>query len=59
MHQAMFEVPNPEVPNGTVVEVVQTGYAIGERVLRPAMVGVAKGGPKAAPAGDKLESQNL
>lgn len=45
-HQAMFEVPNPDVANGTVVQVVQTGYVIGERVLRPAMVGVAKGGPK-------------
>jgi molecular chaperone GrpE len=45
-HQAMFEVPNPEVPANTVVQVVQAGYAIGERVLRPAMVGVAKGGPK-------------
>ncbi|RIK85311.1 MAG: nucleotide exchange factor GrpE [Hyphomicrobiales bacterium] len=45
-HQAMFEVPDPSVPSGTVVQVVQTGYVIGERVLRPAMVGVAKGGPK-------------
>ncbi|MCO5732661.1 nucleotide exchange factor GrpE [Rhizobium sp. SSA_523] len=45
-HQAMFEVPNPNVPNNTVVQVVQAGYVIGERVLRPAMVGVAKGGPK-------------
>lgn len=45
-HQAMFEVPNPDVPNNTVVQVVQAGYSIGERVLRPAMVGVAKGGPK-------------
>jgi molecular chaperone GrpE len=51
-HQAMFEVPNPTVPNNTVMQVVQAGYTIGERVLRPAMVGVAKGGPKtdAAPA---------
>lgn len=49
-HQAMFEVPNPEVPANTVVQVVQPGYSIGERVLRPAMVGVAKGGPKAAAA---------
>ncbi len=49
-HQAMFEVPNPEVPNNTVVQVVQAGYTIGERVLRPAMVGVAKGGPKAVAA---------
>ena len=49
-HQAMFEIPNAEVPNNTVVQVVQDGYTIGERVLRPAMVGVAKGGPKAAAA---------
>lgn len=49
-HQAMFEVPNPDVPNNTVVQVVQAGFVIGERVLRPAMVGVAKGGPKEAPA---------
>jgi molecular chaperone GrpE len=48
LHQAMFEVPNPDVPSGTVVQVVQTGYVIGDRVLRPALVGVAKGGPKAA-----------
>ena len=47
-HQAMFEVPNPDVPANTVVQVVQPGYSIGERVLRPAMVGVAKGGPKHA-----------
>ena len=45
-HQAMFEVPNADVPNNTVVQVVQAGYTIGERMLRPAMVGVAKGGPK-------------
>jgi len=45
-HQAMFEVPDASVPAGTVVQVVQPGYTIGERVLRPAMVAVAKGGPK-------------
>lgn len=55
-HQAMFEVPNPDVANNTVVQVVQAGYVIGERVLRPAMVGVAKGGPK-APAGDADAAQ--
>ncbi len=48
-HQAMFEVPNTEVPNNTVVQVMQAGYVIGERVLRPAMVGVSKGGPKEVP----------
>jgi len=47
-HQAMFEVPNDLVPEGTVIQVVQTGFAIGERVLRPAMVGVAKGNKGAA-----------
>jgi molecular chaperone GrpE len=55
-HQAMFEIPNPEVPTGTVVQVVQAGYSIGDRVLRPAMVGVARGGPKsAAPQGQPAE----
>lgn len=48
-HQAMFEVPNPDVPHNSVVQVVQDGYAIADRVLRPAMVGVAKGGPKDTP----------
>jgi len=46
-HQAMFEVPNADLPNNTVIQVVQDGYVIGDRVLRPAMVGVSKGGPKA------------
>ncbi len=55
-HQAMFEVPNPDVANNTVVQVVQAGYAIGERVLRPAMVGVAKGGPKAEAAEDAAKA---
>lgn len=48
-HQAMFEVPNPAVDSGMVVQVVQAGYMLGDRVLRPAMVGVSKGGPKPAP----------
>ncbi|MGH2342241.1 nucleotide exchange factor GrpE [Segnochrobactraceae bacterium EtOH-i3] len=51
LHQAMFEVPNPELPSGTVVQELQSGYVIGERVLRPALVGVAKGGPKAKAEG--------
>ncbi len=48
-HQAIFEAPDATVPSGTVSQVVQSGWTIGERVLRPAMVGVSKGGPKAAP----------
>jgi molecular chaperone GrpE len=46
--QAMYEVPDASVPAGTVVQVVQAGYTIGERVLRPALVAVAKGGAKAS-----------
>jgi molecular chaperone GrpE len=51
LHQAVVEIPDPSVPAGTVVQVMQPGYMIADRVLRPAMVGVAKGGPKAG-AGD-------
>ena len=47
--QAMYEVPTTEVPEGTVVEVMQAGYAIADRVLRPALVAVSKGGAKPAP----------
>jgi molecular chaperone GrpE len=46
--QAMYEVPDSSVPAGTVVQVVQAGYTIGERMLRPALVAVSKGGAKAA-----------
>ena len=46
--QAMYEVPDASVPAGTVVQVVQAGYMIGERVLRPALVGISKGGVKAS-----------
>jgi molecular chaperone GrpE len=57
-HQAMFEVPNTELPNNTVIQVVQDGYVIGDRVLRPAMVGVSKGGPKADAANGTAETAN-
>jgi molecular chaperone GrpE len=50
VHQAMYEVPNADVPPGHVAQVVQAGYMIGERVLRPALVGVAKATSKQAPA---------
>ena len=46
-HLAMFEVPDATKPNNTVMNVVQAGFKIGERMLRPALVGVSKGGPKA------------
>ena len=51
-HQAMYEIPNAEVTNNTVLQVVQAGFTIGDRVLRPAMVGVSKGGPKAEVAAE-------
>jgi len=59
LHQAMYEVPDPSVPAGTVAQVVQAGYTIGDRVLRPALVAVTKGGPKAAaaPANDNAGEQ--
>ena len=55
-HQAMFEMPHPDQPPGTIVEVVQHGYVLHDRLLRPAMVGVAKAADTApdgeTPAGD-------
>jgi molecular chaperone GrpE len=56
LHQAMYEVPDASVPAGSVVQVIQPGYVIGERVLRPALVAVAKGGPRAQPAADAAGS---
>src|SRR3954453_2907067 len=46
-HQAIFEAERPDGPAGTIVEVLQPGYVLQDRLLRPAMVGVAKGGAKA------------
>jgi molecular chaperone GrpE len=50
MHQAVMEMQRTDVPAGTVVQVFQAGFVIEDRVLRPAMVAVAKGGPKPASA---------
>lgn len=46
LHQAVFEVEDTDAPAGTVVQVVQPGYVIKDRLLRPAMVGVAKARPE-------------
>jgi molecular chaperone GrpE len=43
LHQAIAEIPNSGKAPGTIVSVVQTGYVIGDRLLRPAMVTVAAG----------------
>jgi molecular chaperone GrpE len=55
-HQAIFEVENTGKPPGTVVQVLQAGYVLNDRLLRPAMVGVAKGeivGAAAEPVADE------
>lgn len=53
LHQAMFEVPTDEVEAGTVVNVVQKGYQLHDRLLRPAMVGVAKPAEQPATSDDE------
>jgi molecular chaperone GrpE len=51
-HQAMFELEDISQPSGMVVQVMQAGYTLNERLLRPALVGVSKGGPRpGAPEG--------
>lgn len=49
LHQAMFEAPIPGAVNGTVIEVMQAGFTIAGRLLRPALVGVAKAAPAPVP----------
>ena len=51
-HQAMYEIEDASVPSGSVIQVMQAGYLIGDRVLRPALVAVSKGGGKPPPAND-------
>ncbi len=46
MQEALFEIPDESVPTGTVMQVIEQGFSIGDRVLRPAKVGVSRGGPK-------------
>lgn len=50
-HEAMFEIEDPEKPTGTVIQVIQPGYRLHDRLLRPARVGISKGGPKTAASG--------
>ena len=59
VHDAMFEIPDESVPAGTVLQVMERGYMIHDRPLRPARVGVARGGPKAADAAPKNSSDNV
>ncbi len=48
-HQAMFEAPIPDQPAGSIIQVMTKGFGIGERLLRPAQVGVSSGGGSAVP----------
>ena len=58
LHQAMFEIDDTSKPVGTILQIMQHGYTIHDRLLRPAMVGVSKGGPKdgAAPVAPANEN---
>jgi molecular chaperone GrpE len=55
LHEAMFEVEDPEKPAATVIQEVQAGYMLKERLLRPAKVGVSKGGPKGVTSKEETE----
>jgi molecular chaperone GrpE len=57
LHDAMTKVEQPNVPANTVVQVIHAGYMIGERVLRPAAVIVAKGGSVEQPSSSSLPSE--
>ncbi len=48
-HQAMFEIESEEVPSGTVLQVLRSGYTIHGRLLRPSMVGISKKPPPRQP----------
>ncbi len=49
LHQAMFEAPVPNTRAGDIIQVMGVGFTIGERLLRPAQVGVSSGGPATPP----------
>ena len=58
LHQAMFEVPTLDQPSGVVLEVVQHGYVLHDRLLRPAMVGVSKAGGPADVSNDQAKKDS-
>lgn len=57
VHEAMFEAPVPGAESGTVFQVLETGYMIHDRLLRPAKVGVARAAPEAAGPGDQVDTK--
>ena len=58
VHQAMYELPTSELPPGHVAQVIQAGYMLGDRVLRPALVAVVKAPPKTPPSSANDNSDN-
>lgn len=57
LHEAMFDVEDTTRPVGTIIQVLERGYMLGERLLRPAKVGVAKGGPPATVAAETADDE--
>ncbi|NQU56032.1 MAG: nucleotide exchange factor GrpE [Rhodospirillales bacterium] len=57
LHHAMFEVEDPNQPSGTVLQVIEAGYVLHDRLLREAKVGVTKGGPKADSSSPDREAE--
>ena len=55
-HEALFEIPTTDVETGTVMQVIETGYVIHDRLLRPAKVGIAKAGPAPTGPGDQVDT---
>ena len=55
-HEAMFEIPSADAENGTVLQVVEVGYVIHDRLLRPAKVGIAKAGPTPTKPGNQVDT---
>ena len=56
-HEAMFEIPTVDAESGTVLQVVEVGYVIHDRLLRPAKVGIAKAGSAPAESGDQIDTE--
>lgn len=55
-HEALFEIPTNDAPSGTVMQVMETGYIIHDRLLRPAKVGIAKAAPLDSGPGDQIDT---
>lgn len=55
-HEALFEIPTNDAASGTVMQVMETGYTIHDRLLRPAKVGIAKAAPADTGPGDQVNT---